>query len=487
MPLGTEVKTGELAQSAGVSTTAGTAFIVAPATSGPEVPTLVRSLSEGVAFYGPREGESVKLYDALSAFFAAEGARAYVNRTTGEGTPKAALLELEAGAVAKTLIVTYKYKGTYGNSIKLEVVENSGKTASKLVVLNPEGEVLVSSEEYAKASELLAWGKTHETYVVITEGSGYSTGKAELVKKLASTKLATGTNPTVNATTTTKTIEAIPKTLGPGQLIVPGNSEEAVHTAMAEHASKNNRFALCDLKESEKAGTTPGTLTGEKGTYSNGISGYMTFFSTAFTANGLTSGTTRTIPAASLVAGLLARVSRTGNNNQAPAGRNWPLPPFVTGLVNTYTQSQNETLNNAGINVFVETGGVLCLYGDRTALSKESDLIFYQYSAARERMALVAECEEVGERYVFSTLDGRHQRRAGFQAALQAVVKTNWEANALYGATAIEAGVVNVAEPVNTPATEAAGELKAELIVRLSPVAEFVRIVITSVPITEAD
>lgn len=485
-PLGVSVATGETPQSAGISTVIGQALVVAPAIYGPETPTLVRSLSEAVALYGPREGESTKLYDALNGYFAFEGSRAYVNRVAGEGSPAAAKLEIEAGSTAKTLVVTAKYKGSYGNSLKVEVVENAGKTASTLTVLNPEGEALVTSGEYTKASELLAWGKTHETYVVISEGSAYSSGKESVVKVLAATKLASGANPTANEKTTIKTIEGVPKNLGPGRLIVPGNFEEKVHVAIAEHCAKNNRRGVCDLKEAEKAGTSATTLISEKGTYVSGIASYIDFFTSTVTAAGPAPNTSRTISFSGVFAGLMAKVARSGNNNQAPAGRSWPLTPFVTGITNTYSEADMERLNNAGLNNIAERFGVLCLYGDRTALSAEVDPIFYQYSAANERMQLVAESEEIGEQFLFGTLDGRHQKRAKFQAELQSMIKRHWENGALYGETAQEAGVVNVGEPINTLATEQAGELRAELIVRISPVAEAVKIIVTARPITEA-
>jgi len=495
MPLGVQVVSSEVPASGGVSTNTGTAFIVGPANYGPEAVTQVRSISELTATYGPRETGNTQLYDAANAFFSLEGARAYVARVYGEGSPAAAKLELEAGSTAKTLVVTAKYKGTYGNSIKVEVTENAGKTKTKLVILNSESEVLQSSEEYEKASELLAWGKAHETYVVITEGSGYSTGKTELVKKLVATKLATGANPTTTEKAVIKTIEGIAKNLGPGQLLVPGNSTaaslsetEKIHTAMGEHCVKNNRFALCDIYESETTGTTLATLLTNKGTPANSIAGYMAFFSSGVTASGTanTPNVTRTIAFSGVAAGLMAKISRQGNNNAAPAGRAYSLAPFVTGIVNTYVEASMETLNSAGINNVTERFGINCLYGDRTAISPENDAIFFQYSASRERMQLIAEAEEIGERFLFATLDGRHQKRSKFAGELQALIKKHWENGALYGETAIEAGIVNVASPVNTEASEAAGELKAELICRLSPVAESVKIQIVSKSIVEA-
>jgi hypothetical protein len=481
---GVRVETGETLQSAGISLKTGTDFIAAPAVYGPEVPTLVRSLNEGVGLYGPREGESQKMYDALDRFFAIGGARAYVNRVSGASV-EAAKLEIGPASHEKTLIVTAKYKGTYGNGVKIAVLENEGKTKTKLVVYSASGEVLEQSGEYAKAEELQKWGLTHTAYVVITEGSEYSAEKGNKLAAKVATKLAGGVNPTVTNTTTITAFNAFPKNLGPGQLQCPGNTEEAVHVAMAEHCLANNRHAVADIKGAEEAGTTPSSLKSEKGTISAGLAGYIDFFASAGDAPGLAGGTTRVIPASTIAAGLFAKVSRTGNDNQAPAGVNWPLGPAITGLVNTYTESQMTELEESGINCFAEINGQLCLYGDTTALSRTTDPIYCQYSASRERMHLVAEAEEIGQRFLFATLDGRHQKRAKFQGELQAMVKRHWENGALYGETAQEAGIVNVGEPVNTLASEQEGILRAELIVRVSPVATVIQVTITATPISE--
>lgn len=481
------VTTSETPSSSGVSLSTGTAFVVGAASYGPETPTLVRSLSEGVSLYGPRtETESQKLYDALNTFFTLGGSRAYVNRVAGAGSPVAAKLELESAATAKTLVVTAKYKGTYANGIKL--VSETVSTESRLIIQNPEGEVLEASPLQAKASELFEWGKTHEAYVVITEGSGYTAGKGEKLKAVAATKLAGGTNPTNNETTTKTTIEGFGKSLGPGTLIVAATegTKEAVHTAMGEHASKFNRLAVCDLKEAEKTATTVATLVAEKGAYPVGIAGYMVFTASACIVQGVTLGTTRTVPGSAVVAGLRAQVSATGNDNQNPSGKTWPLSPFVTGFTNPYKQTEVEELSTAGINAFKEVQGNPCLYGFVTALSKEKDLIYWQASASAERMALSAQCEEIGNSYLFKTIDGRKRLIHRFQGDLQGVILRAWEAGALFGETAPQAGIVNVEEPVNTPTTIQNGELNAELLVRISPYANQVGIKIVSVPITES-
>jgi hypothetical protein len=469
---GVIVTSGGTQQAAGVSLQLGTLFIVAPAAYGPEEPTLIQGLAAGVELYGPREGESIKLYDALDRYFALDGARAYVKRTFGEGSPAAAKYELEAGATAKTLVVTALYKGTYGNGLKIAVIENSGKTASKLVIYNPEGEVLSASGEYAKASELLEWGETHKTYVLITKGSGYGSGSAGLVKTLASTKLASGVNPTVSAVSTIASIEAIPKSLGPGQLIVPGNTEEAVHVAMAEHGLKNKRDAQADLKGAEEAGTTPASLKSEKGTIAAGVAQYINFYAQALQAPGLAGGTIRTIPASVVAGALFSRVSRTGNNAQAPAGVKWPIGPAITGLVNTYSEEQMTTLEESGINSFAEVNGVLCLYGAASALPASKSEVLSQYTAVREIIAIELEAEEAGQQYLFDSITAN--TIAEFAGDLSGIIKRQKEAKA------IEGGEVKTGAPINTPETARAKQLNAEMVVIIAGTAVTVKIRVTS-------
>jgi hypothetical protein len=486
--LGVSFEVAETLQTAGISQGPGTMFLTATSSYGPEEPTRVRSLSEVERLYAPsgRESENAKLYDACNAFFAIGGQAAYVNKVSG-ASAKAALLELEAGATAKTLVVTAKYKGTYGNSIKLQVTNASSKAQLKIIA--PNGEILETSGEYAEAKELFEWGTTHTTYVVITEGSGYSTGKSGLLKTLASTPLASGVNPTTTEAEGIKAIEGFPKTLGPGTYVTTYEAfKEKIHEAMHLQAQKNNRFAACDIEGSETVGTTAATLiTNKKAGVTSAVQlGYGAYFSSAITATGTTVGTTRTIPFSPVFAGLCAKVSALGTDNRAPAGPRWSLAPFVTGFTNTYSETAMTELNEAGINSVAERSGVLCLFGDVSACPITKDLIFWQYSAGRERMRLVWECEQVLEKYQFITLDGRHLKRAKMQGDLQAVCKRQWELESLYGETAAEASSVNVGEPVNTPTTEQEGQLNAEVAVRLSPVVQGLRGILVSVPITEA-
>ncbi len=479
-----KVTTTELPSATGVSINTGTAFVVGAASYGPEVPTLVRGLSEAAALYGPRsEAASQELYDWLNGFFATGGSRAYVARALGAGI-EPALIKLETGAKTEVLTVTSKYKGVYGNKLKVEV-----KASGALAILNPESEVLEESPAATKASEVFEFFKGKEAYVVVTEGANYASGKGEQLKTLASKVLSGGVNPTVTETTVKTAIALFPKNLGPGQIGVAEKTngvKEAVHTAMAEAAVKGNRIALCDLKEAAVASTSVATLTAEKGTYTKALSEYMVFTASAAKVQGVTLGTERTVPGSCIVAGLCARVAATQNDNQNPSGKEWPLSPFVLSFVNPYKQTEIEELSTAGINAFNEIQGIPCLYGFVTACSKEKDIIYWQATASRERMSLVAGAEVIGANYLFKTIDGQKRLLYKFKGDLQGMCLRQLKQGALFGEVASEAFLVNVDEPVNTLTTIANGELNAEILARISPYANIVSIVIVSVPVSES-
>ncbi len=478
------VTTSERPTATAVPLNTGTAFVVGEASYGPEEAQLVKGLKEAEFFYGPRsETASQELFDWLNAFFALGGSRAYVNRILGSASA-AAVLELETAAQAKTLVVTAKYKGLFGNKFKVEV-----KASGALVILNAESEVLEESPAATKASEVFEYFKGRETYVVVTEGSTYAAGKTEQLKTLASKELGgttKGKNPTVSEAECKKALEGFPKNLGPGQIGVAEKTngvKEAVHQAMAEQAQKFNRIALCDLKEAAVAKTTVATLGGEKGTYTAALSQYMIFCSSTAVVQGVTVGTTRTIPASAPIAGLCAQAAATGNNATNPSGKTFPLSPFVLSFTNNFKQTEIEELSEKGINSFNEIQGIPCLYGFVTALSKEKDLIFWQASPARERMKLVSSAEEIGNSYLFKTISKKLLAR--FQGDLQGLGAKEQAVGALFGETPAEACLVNVGEPINTPATMAAAELNAEMLVRIPPYANVINIPIVVVPISE--
>lgn len=489
MPFGIKVSSSETAQSAGTSISTGTGFPIGLTDSGPFTPTLVKSLAGYISIFGERTATSSVMYDDIQAAFNLGMAQVYVTRAGKESSAAAASKELATAGAAKTLIVKAKYTGTLGNKLKIE------GSATELIVQNEAGEVLEAFKG-TKASEFLSLASS---YITVTEGSEYSTGKGEALKAVAAAALTGGTNPAteISEALAKEALERILKTYGPGQVWMPATEKEPVkkgiHVLMGEHCqtTKNNRFAICDLADS----ASPATLITAKESYPANIAGYMIFHSSSCIVPGITANTTRKIPGSGVIAALCAQAAATGNDNQAPVGIGWAPPAYgpggianyVTGFTNTFTLAQMAELSEAGINSwYVTPSGIPCLYGFVTALPYSTDKIYWQASASRERMHLVWQSEEILEQFFGRTIDGRGILLSKLQGELQGVITEHWNETALFGESAATAGVANVQPPINTPATEQAGELNAELKVRISPFVNSLSEIIVATPITES-
>jgi hypothetical protein len=487
-PLGTQVINKELPSFGAAAPVLGTAGIVGEADYGPEGVTLVRSLAQWVETFGAYSTTSATSYNWASAFFARGGRRLYFCRPLNAGAALAELI-LETSGAKKALVVKAKYKGAGGNSIKVAVLENAGKTKTSLAIYNAEGELLEQSPEYAKASELLAWAATHTTYVTVVEGTEYSSGKTEILKALASTKLASGANPT--ALTSAELVAGLVSftlNLGPMYVAIPCNTEASTHTGLAEHAGTHEaRYAVGDIADS----ATSATLISGKGTssLSAAYQGYIAFTSSTCVLPGPTPGSTVKVQGSALFCALHAQVAATGNNNQAAAGFRWPVSPNVISFTNTFTHAQQEQLVEAGINVWGEELGALCLIGFVSAVSRETDEIYWSAAAGAERQALTYEGAVIMQETANNqTIDGQHHLIATVEGRLQGLIKRHWETGALYGEHATgsteAAGSVEMGEPINTPAGIQKGELNAELQVRISEYVQASTLTIVSRPIT---
>jgi hypothetical protein len=488
--LGTTVINKTLPSFGSVAAILGTAGVVGEADYGPEGPTLIRSIQQWVETYGAYSSTSATSYNWANSFFARGGRRLYFQRPSNGGAA-AAKEELATAGEPKVLVITAKYKGSGGNSYKIAVIENAGKTKTKLVVYGPEGEVLQESGEYAKAEELLKWGEeeAHKTYILITAGANYTAGKAELVKALASKALAGGTNPTaLTAAELVAGLAAFTRNLGPMYVAIPANTEETTHKGLAEHAANHeDRYAVGDFTDS----ATPATLIAAKGvsSLSSAYQGCIAFTSSTAIVPGPTPGSTVKVQGSSLFCALHAEAAATGNLNQATAGFRWPVSPNVIGFTNTFTHTQQEQLVEGGINVWGEELGQLCLIGYVSAVNREVDEIFWSAAAGAERMALDYEGGIIlAEAANNQTIDGQHHLIAIVEGRLQGLIKRHFESGALYGEQATggptAAGSVEMGEPINTPASIQKGELNAELQVRISEYAQATTLTIVSRPIT---
>jgi Bacteriophage tail sheath protein len=151
-----------------------------------------------------------------------------------------------------------------------------------------------------------------------------------------------------------------------------------------------------------------------------------------------------------------------------------------------WTDADRQLLNDDNVNVLRQMAGQVTLYGYRTLVNPNGDTSWQWLSNQRLRLKITAEAEKVAEGFMFDQIDGKGQKIAEFGGALSAVLLGYYNAGSLYGDTPSEAFSVDVGESVNTPTTLAAGELRAVLSMRMSPLAEVVRVEIVKVPVNQA-
>lgn len=193
------------------------------------------------------------------------------------------------------------------------------------------------------------------------------------------------------------------------------------------------------------------------------------------------------MPYSAVQAGLIARSDGVGNSpNVAAAGANG-VARYATGLSQAaWTDTQRDTLNDAGVNVALVKYGAVRTYGYRTLVNPLTDDSWLQFTNARLNMAIAAEAGVIAERYLFSQIDGRGIKTGEFAGDLSGILLDFYNAGSLYGDSPEEAFSVNVGSQVNPPEDLAEGKVRAVLEVRMSPFAEFVTIEVVRTAITEA-
>jgi hypothetical protein len=309
--------------------------------------------------------------------------------------------------------------------------------------------------------------------------------EAKPTKKTAAKE---GEEPEAQAAPTTAqlqaALDAFAKTLGPGQVSIPGNSDPTMYDALLAHAEATNRVALLDVPPG--VSTAAALVSIATGLHDSDGARFGALFGPWAVVPGTAGGTSRSVPYSAVEAGIIARNEALGlNPNIAAAGQNG-LSIFATDLAAQYTDLEYEQLNDAGVDMARLIYGGVETYGYRTVVDAAVDSLWESFGNSRLHMAICAQADAIAERYVFAQIDGRRKKIAQFGSELAGMLAPFYDAGALYGASPEEAFDVDVGNQVNTDETIAAGELHAVLKVKMSPFAEAVIIEIVRVALTDA-
>lgn len=460
-----------VAPAAGATDT-GTAFMVGLADRGVVTGPIttadaVTSLSDFVAKYGARQSYSM-LYDSVEAFFAEGGNRVYISRFAGPAATKASAAVPAAGT---KFTATAKSVGAWGNNLTVAV-------AAGVITVAESGTVVETSPVQADVISAQAWS-TGSRYIDITPvGTGALTDTAAVA-------LTGGADDRVNATDTQRqaALDRFAKALGPGQVLMPGDTRDQAHSMLAAHANANNRFALLDAPDTATAGTiiTSAAVVRALG---RDQARHCQMLSPWLTAPGVTVGTTRTVPPSAVQAGLYARSDAAGNPNRAAAGDRG-ISRFVTAVKTTFTDTDRSSLADAGVTVIIAGDQGAETYDDVTLVDPLVDPEWLGAANNREVMALVSDLRQVAAAHMFAQNEGGVSLSA-FNGDCVGVCLRHKLRGSLFGDTPDEAFRVDTGPPINTTATAQARKLGVAVAVKLSPSNRQVVVQLTNTPLTEA-
>lgn len=469
---GVTVTTRDAPPSSGPPIRTGTAFVVGTADRGAAgVAKRIESMSDFERTFGARQSYSY-LYDALDTFFREGGGSAYISRAVGPAAAPASL-DLNQGGGSPTITVDAAGPGVWGNDLTVSVATATGITT--LTVKDGDGNTLESFSTAGGKDALL--GYEGFRYVTLTDAHA-ANGDPSNVTDAA---LAGGVDDLANADFQAA-LDAFGSTLGPGQVLAPGETDGATHAALLDHASTHNRVALLDMPNTNDLGAieAAATTATELGLGDNGA-----MFGPWARVPGSVPNTARYVPYSAVQAGLEARRDRIASPNVPAAGRSFPLN-YAMALAYEFTDSERTELNGYGVNVAHTVGTVRETYGYRSLADPETQPNWTQFNFSRLRMAITAHAEDIGETFLFSQIDGKGLKLSEFGSAIAGMLLDFYVLGSLYGDTPDEAFRVDVGTSVNTTETIAAGELHAVAAVRMSPHAEMVVIEFVKTPLAQA-
>ncbi|MGH2874997.1 MAG: hypothetical protein ACRDNS_02150 [Trebonia sp.] len=465
---------------------------------------------------GQATPEPTVAVSALSA--GTEGNLTFVTVAAGSGTPftattASASTGLTAVSSFKNVGVGTPVTGT-GIAAKTYVtaIDTAAKTATLSVAATAAGSAVsitpgtitvtvtaqdaagdtVATEEhgpYYLTSQLIADTKSGWVTFAQSSATGFTTN---LPAVIAATALSGGADASdLTDSSYVSALASLPASLGPMQVAIPGHTTQAIWDGIRDHCNTNNRFGILDMQDASNATTAAGSVSLDSGDWTRCVA-----FQGSGVIDGINGGPPRTVAGSAMVAAARARVAATANQNQAPIATRWPLnhvlgfttyfgtTPGATNVVE-WTQDDVNTLEAAGINVFANFYGTLCLYGFVTlAAIGGTEQVYDQASASAERMALTADIQAVLANYEGVTIDGANAETTQMQTDVVDVCGQHYSTSALYGATPSDAYAVKTDSPVNTTQTAQAGQLNVQVQAKFSRYADKINGTIIVVPLT---
>lgn len=461
---GTNTTIQSQAQSQAAPNNTGTWFVAGITSQGPVVPTLATSFAAWQTAFGQR-GSNPILSDSVETYFARGGSQVYTARVVGPSAANAAVTLKDASA-ANTLTIAAQGPGAYANGWQIVVATVSG--GFTISVEDANSNVLETSATLTDVPDAVTYGSA-SSYITVT-------AVGTTIPANGTFAMTAGADDLTDITTTQyqTSLESFTDDLGPGIVSVPGVTTAGVLAALADVCNGSTRVAAGDLPDTGTVATLVSTAAGVRalGVPARAIGLFAPWCDIA-PAIGTTGN--RPVPPSAFYAGAAAaNDSATGNPNLPIAGKNGILPNVVN-VHYSWSDTDRQTLNTAGVNVIRSMSNGFRIYGNVTAVNRVTDPLYFMLSNVRLDAAILNEANAIQEDLMFSQIDGLGLDAAAYGAELISML-TEWQSApkyAIYGNP-----TVDFSSDVNTPTTASEGELLATIGYSRSPGAEQVNLAI---------
>lgn len=473
---GTEVTISSFPGSATLPTDTATAYVIGVSERGPTVPVLIdQNLDQFVNVLGGRLSYSM-VYDWVDTFFREGGNRFYFSRAVGDAAT-VGTLNLVDNAAAVSLVVDAIGPGAWSADYKVGVVAGGAGGTYRIRVTDADNVVLEESDDLYTQQAAVEWSE-FSSYIRI------SLGVSALNPVVAApTALSAGDDDHTNVGTPELQAAAdrFVNDLGPGQIVAPGYTTDAVHAILTSHTADHNRVAVLDPPNTATEATLVASVAGAGGDIDKR---FGAMFAPWIVVPGVVDGLTRTVPPSALVCGLIGRNDRALGANTPSAGDNG-IPRYVVDLSQqAWDDSTVEDLNGSGVNVIRRMYNGIRVYGWRSMANSVTDKSWIGFNSARLIMVLRTEFTILGNKFQFQEIDGLNGRVIGsFKTQAMALMNRHWLGGELFGDTVEEA--YNIDMSGNTLQTMENLELHMTVNVKVSPFAEYIPINIVKREITE--
>jgi hypothetical protein len=488
---GINTETLERATTSVIPTDVSLGLMVGVTEAGPEVPTsdnILHNTDEYNTVYAP-SGQSFtagqRMLYSVEEFFRQGGASLVVSRVTGPASVPASVDVLDA-ADGVVLEVSAKGDGEWGNDLDVRIdltADNPDIPANNYrinVVRRADDQLLEVSPDLGDTDSAITWAKTDSQNISIDGGVSVQ------LPDSATYSLTGGLNDITNITNADwqTAIDALGRNLGPGLLMLPGVTTDALHKYAATAAEPMGRVYLEDLPDTDDEATL---IAAVKATTNS--DGKRSRFSGAFApwliVPGQTSNAVRKVPPSVAVAGRFSANMALGMSANEPAAADNGILSRVLDFTQTWSDEQRENLNKNGVNVLMDVYGTPKIYGWRTTADPVNDKLWIALSNSLLHRQIIALSNVVMERFVFRQVNTSLMSRFG-AALVGHVCMPLYEQGALLGDTPQEAYKVDSGTNVNTPEVIENNELRAVISVRMAPFGEKLTVYLVKYAVNEA-